>query len=233
MPEYKRLTTLGRHGRDAGASLLRRRVWFAEGDPPEGNKPEPDDTATGGMPGQDWSSLPEWARQMFEDTQRNLKAANNESAQRRIEIDNLTKQINALTTGQKKKLEEDGKFKELADQYAAEIAVIRPYQERAEALDKMIRESNAKRIEQIPETMRSLVLTDLAPEKLASWLDTNWATLTAKRAPDLDAGVGGGSGRKTLPQLTETERKIARMSGMTDEQYAEYKAKGQPSTEEL
>jgi hypothetical protein len=215
---------------DAGASLRRWRVWFddKEGDP-LGKKPEQGSNEGG----PDLTGLPEWVRQMLEKTQGDLKAANHESAQRRLEIDTLSKQVQALTAGQKKQLEEDGKFKELADQYAAEIAMLKPHQERAEALDKTIRESNARRMNEVPETMRGLVPVDYAPEKLAAWLDLNWANLTQKRAPDLDAGVGGGSGRKTLPQLTDTERRIARMSGMTDEQYAEYRAKGQPSTEEI
>jgi len=193
--------------------------------------PEPDQNGKGGTHEPDWSSLPTWAQQEFQMLRNQLSTVNNESAGRRIEIDNLMKQVNALAQGQKKQLEEDGNFRKLSEQQAAEIAMLKPHQERAEALDKMIRESNTRRIEQVPENMRGMVPDDYAPEKLASWLDRNWANLTQKRAPDLDAGVGGGSGgRKTLPNLSDYEKKIARMSGMTDEQYVEFREKGQQTT---
>jgi 2-iminoacetate synthase ThiH len=90
-----------------------------------------------------------------------------------------------------------------------------PYQERATTLEKIISESNARRIGQIPEVMRTLV-PSLPPEQQAAWLDQNWSLLTQRQAPNLDAGAGG-SGRTVT--LTDEQRQTAKRAGMTEEQF--------------
>jgi hypothetical protein len=122
------------------------------------------------------------------------------------------------------RLAEEGRYKELAETQAREIADLAAHKERAESLDKLFREMNQKRIEQIPETMRKAVPMKYAPEELANWLNDNWAMLTQKPAPDLDAGAGG-SGGNTPVRLDEEERQIAAKFGMTPEQYAKMKAR--------
>lgn len=152
---------------------------------------------------------------------------------RKNELKKLTDDIDALKRGQQKQLEEQGQFKVVAEQRAQEIAELTAHKARAEALEKMIRESNAERVKKVPETMRELVPVDYSPETLAAWLDKNWERLTKAPAPNIDAGAGGGSGNggSTLPKLTDQERELARYFGMKDEEYATLKAaKGQPMT---
>lgn len=157
--------------------------------------------------------LPQWAQTM-------IKELRDESATRRREL-------KAQREAEQAKLAEAGNFKALAEQNAARVAELEPFQERAEALEKMIRDENKARINQIPEAMRGLVPTDYPPEKLAAWLTTNMPKLTRTPAPDLDAGAAGGSGR-TQVSLTAEERALAAQFNISPEDYA--KAKGGGAT---
>lgn len=163
--------------------------------------------------GSDWdgdiSTLPSAAQEY-------IKQLRSEAAERRVQ---LKKQEEEQRRREQERLAEQGKFKELAESRAAELEKIKPYMERAESLESMIRESNKKRVEQVPESMRALIPSDYAPEKLSAWLDSNWRLLTAPVAPDLDGGAGGTGGRRT-PQLTREQKAMARAAGMTEEQYA-------------
>lgn len=220
-----RTTALGRFA-VGGAINPRRRVWFKDGNE-EQDAPDIPET-DGETPERDWTGVPDWVRTTIEAQERQIKILNHEAQTRRLEFENAQKQLHQLTTAQKKQLEQDGNFKALAEQYESELIALRPAQERADALDKTIRDSNTRRMEQLPEAMRGLVPTEYAPEKLATWMDTNWAMLTRKAAPDMDAGVGGGSGKKTPVKLSDYERTIARAGGLTDEEYARFKTRGQP-----
>lgn len=223
-----------RHPLEGAVDLRKRRRWFDDkgqgGDPPEQTPGTGSDKdGQGGTSGQDLESLPAWAQEQFQALQKQLKTVNDESAGRRHELDQVRQQLQGLTDAQKKQLEADGKFKELAEQRAAEIAELQGYKERAATLDTMFRESNKKRVEQVPETMRGLVPTEYSPEQLAGWLDANSARLTQRPAPEMDAGAGAGGGKK-LPKLSSFEKQVADASGMTETEYAEFKVKGQPTT---
>jgi len=185
--------------------------------------------ANGGTPAaeggtqQDLSGLPEWAQKRFADLEARLTDVNKESAGRRHRLNELETAMKSLSESQQKRLAEQGNYEELARQRAAEVEILKPYEERAKTLEGIIRASNDARIGQVREDLRALVPGDYAPEKLATWLDANWQRLTAKIAPDLDAGAGA-AGRKAA-SLSDEERTAARRFGMTDEQYLAAKAK--------
>lgn len=124
---------------------------------------------------------------------------------------------------EQQRLQDEGKWKELAEKAGIELAKVKPFQERASNLEKLIAESNTRRIEQIPEAMRSLV-PEGAPEVVAAYLDKNWSLLTAKPAPDLDGGAGADNSTPPKP-LTAEEKHAAAASGMTDQQWREAQKK--------
>lgn len=157
------------------------------------------------------ADLPEWA-------QKALREAREEAADRRIALKKMTE-------AQQQRLIDEGNFKALAEQRAAELAALTPIKERAETLEKMIRESNSSRINTVREDMRALIPVEYPPERLAVWLDANMARLTTPPAPNIDAGAGAGNGGKSLPSLSSEELEIARMAGMKPEEYAQQKAK--------
>ena len=151
---------------------------------------------------------------------RSIRETRDEAAQRRIAL--KTEQEAARKRDQAR-LAEEGKYKELAETRAQELANLQPFQERAETLEKMIRTSNEARIEKVREDMRGLVPTDYAPEKLSGWLDANWERLLAQPAPNIDAGAGGGSGQRV--QLDSSEQELAKKMGMSPEEYTKFKAR--------
>jgi len=216
-------------GVDPGASLRARRRWFADGDGQSEQTTEQDagqdagaagGTTTGEQAAGEQASsaqservedLPEWG-------QRIIRELREENATRRQEV-------RRQQEAEQAKLAEAGNFKALAEQHAARVAALEPFQERAEALEKMIRTENTARINQIPEAMRGLVPTDYPPEKLAAWLTANMAKLARTPAPDLDAGAAGSSGRAAVA-LTAEEQALAAQFGLKPEDYAKAKNGG-------
>lgn len=156
--------------------------------------------------------LPTWAQSL-------VKELRDEAASRRLA---LKRQEDENAKATQARLAEEGKWKELAEARAAEAAKLMPYQQRAEALEKIISESNARRIAQVPEMLRPLI-PNLPAEQLASYLDQNWALLQRKPAPEIDLGAGsGGSG---MSALTDDEKQMAARFGLTPEKFAAQKAK--------
>jgi len=155
--------------------------------------------------------LPHWAQVL-------VKELRDESAARRLA---LRKQEDEAAKATQARLADEGKWKELADARAAELAKVTPYQQRAETLEKMITENNLRVIQQIPEQMRTLV-PQLPPEQLSAWLSANQALLTRKPAPETDAGAGTGSGGGA-GTLTDDEKRMAALIGITNEAFAKAK----------
>jgi hypothetical protein len=161
----------------------------------------------------DMSSLPEA-------TQRYIAALRHEAAERRVALKKLEEE---MAKREQARLAEEGRWKELAEKREVELQKLMPYQQRAEALEATLRESNTQRMKRLPEDMQAIVPVDYAPEKLAAWLDANLEKLLKPVAPNLDGGAGaGGSSRTTL---TDEQRTMARRMNMTDEQFAQQLAK--------
>lgn len=132
----------------------------------------------------------------FDEVNRRAKEAEKTAA-------DLMARIEAL---EQARLSETGNYQELAKREATRAKELEPYKMRAEVLETMIREGNEKRISAIPERMRSLVeplRASLAPEALAAYLDANWSMLTARQAPDMNAGQSGGG---QAVQVTDADR---------------------------
>jgi phage I-like protein len=149
-----------------------------------------------------------------------IKSLRDEAAARRV----------ALKTAEEEKrkqdqarLVEEGNFKALADGFKSEAEALKPYKERAEALETLLRASNEARISRIPEQFRSIVPVDYAPEKLSKWLDDNATKLVRPTAPSTDAGAGSGGGRTV--DLSADEIAVAKKMGLTPEEYAKHKKK--------
>lgn len=138
-----------------------------------------------------------------------------------------SEKLAAVERERRKKLEEEGNYKELLAQTTAELTSLKAYQERAAALEEVIRAGNKALIDRIPEDRRGMVTRlaeKLPPEELRVWLDENLSLLMKVPAPELDAGAGssGGSGAST-PKLTDEEKRMAAAAGMSEKEYAEMK----------
>jgi len=201
-----------RPGAEGMISLRARRTWYDE----DAAGQEAAAAGGNGNVSDEWKleDLPTGA-------QKYIKELRAEAAERRkaLEAERVEAQRREQT-----RLAEEGRWKELAESRAAELAKVTPYQERATALEAMIVASNKTRIERIPEDMRALVPIEYAPEKLAGWLDANLDRLLKRPAPEVDAGAGATAAGTGLPKLTEDERRIARAMGLSEEAYAKRKA---------
>lgn len=155
----------------------------------------------------------------LEDAQKIIEALNKRVAEREASLDemkrtstSLAQRLSDIEQAAKKRLEEEGNWAELARQRAAELDALKPYQERAKALEDVIRESNESRIARVPENMRPMIPTDYPPEKLQGWLNANERLLMQKPAPNFDAGVGGSSGSTGDIQVTDEDRRAAEIA---------------------
>ena len=135
----------------------------------------------------------------------------------------LRKVQDALQGREEQELAEQEKYKELADKYRAQVDELTPVQERYNAMIEQLRESNEKRIEDLPEAMRSLVPEYDDPAKLRAWLDANADKLRKPQAPSLNGGAGGGKRPGEDVVLNEQERAAAQKMGITPEEYAKFK----------
>ena len=158
----------------------------------------------------------------LDEAMRIIGALEKRLGERDAESGSLKQRLTAFEQAQRKALEEQGNFKTLAEQYQAELERTRPAVERMNALETIIRKSNEERLSQIPDSMKGLVPTDYAPERLQEWLNKNAAMLVKPPAPNFDAGAGGNGGRPALP-LTPEEQAAARRAGVTDEEFAKAK----------
>lgn len=148
----------------------------------------------------------------------------------------LEQELVTLREGQDKQrqteLAEQQRFKELAAELQAKLDAVTPTAQRAAELEESLKATVAKRVERLPEGVRTLVPEYADPRQTLAWLDTNEALLTRPVAPALDAGVAGDTGATKPVNLTDLELLIAKKAGMTPEQYAKRKAEGQQETVE-
>ena len=121
-----------------------------------------------------------------------------------------------------KQLQEQGKYKELAEERAKALAEALPKAEQLEAYEATLKEFLQAQIEEIPEEKRSLIPTMLPVKEQLAWLAVNRTLLMKTTAPKIGAGTQGGSESKGV-DLTDEERAYARKFKMTDEDYAKYK----------
>lgn len=120
------------------------------------------------------------------------------------------------------KLAEQEQWRELADTRQQELESMSQYKERYESMLEGITNSNERRIESIPQDMRSLV-PDIEPIGLAQWLDANEALLKKPAAPNLSATAGNNDRPGTQVVLSDEELAIARKLGVSEEDYKKSK----------
>lgn len=158
-----------------------------------------------------------------EETQALIKQLREEAKAHRLEASDAKTKLAELKTQQEAAataaLAEQGKFKDLYEKTAADLAKIKADADEKAAYATAFQASVEKRIADIPEGMRSLVPEGLTPLKLSEWLDKNAALLTSRQAPNFNPGAGGASGGKPVI-LTAEQVAMAKAFNMTPEQYA-------------
>jgi vacuolar-type H+-ATPase subunit I/STV1 len=129
-----------------------------------------------------------------------------------------------------KLLEEQGEYKTLAEQRAAEIERLKAYEAQVQNYTSQAEASNAAFIEQVPEERRGLIPSGYPPLDLQSYLQNNRDLLIGQPAtPHTPPSTNGGAGTYKRPgtgakPLTTEEMEIARKMGISAEDYQLSKA---------
>jgi len=121
-------------------------------------------------------------------------------------------------------LKEQGKWKEIAEQRANEMAALKPKAEQLDAVEATLKDVLASQIAELPESMRGLVPDELTTQQKLQWLSKNKALLVKPKPVDIGAGKQGG-GAPVGVELTQEEIQIAKSFGMSPEDYAKHKIK--------
>ena len=123
------------------------------------------------------------------------------------------KAAKAQEEAERQRLEKQNEFQKLYQGAQEQVKALTPYKERFEAMLTQTKERNEERVKAIPKDKQGLVPEYDDPLKLASWLDTNEATLLAKpTAPSLNGGAGKGGQGGDAPSLDEIKEQAARLN---------------------
>jgi multidrug efflux pump subunit AcrA (membrane-fusion protein) len=135
-----------------------------------------------------------------------LEAARKEAASYRTKLRQTEK---AVTDAEAKRLAEQGEYKALYESVKAKADAADALQERLDAITAQAQAANERRINAIPEQMRTLVPEYDDPLKLAAWLDANAAVFSRPAPPPLD-GRAGGNGTPATATEEEVREYAAR-----------------------
>ena len=124
-----------------------------------------------------------------------LEAARKEAASYRTKLRQTEK---AKTDAETAAMAEQGKYKELYESVKAKADAADALQERLDALMTQAQAANERRINAIPEQMRTLVPEYDDPLKLAAWLDANAAVFSRPAPPPMDGRAGGNGTPATV-----------------------------------
>lgn len=173
----------------------------------------PDADAAQDADSRDITALPTWAQDLIRETRK-------EAAANRIKAKQEAEQ---RARDEQTRLAQQQEWQKLAELTAAERDQLKPKAERSDTLEAFVRQTVETRVNGLPEQYRTLVPDYDDPVKTLAWLDANAGKLAVPRPPVTDAGARGDT--VPLPKLTDQERQLAQMAGMTEQQYAEIKAK--------
>ena len=121
----------------------------------------------------------------------------------------LRAQEKATADAEAKRLAEQGEYRTLYESVKAKADAADALQERLDALMTQAQAANERRINAIPEQMRTLVPEYDDPLKLAAWLDANAAVFSRPAPPPLD-GRAGGNGTPATATEEEVREYAAR-----------------------
>ena len=124
-----------------------------------------------------------------------LEAARKEAASYRTKLRQTERQA---TEAEAKRLAEQGEYRTLYESVKAKADAADALQERLDAITAQAQAANERRINAIPEQMRSLVPEYDDALKLAAWLDANAAVFSRPTPPPLDGRAGGNGTPATV-----------------------------------
>ena len=148
-----------------------------------------------------------------------------ENKARRLNEQSLQERLDthkqAQDTAAAESLAEQGKYKTLSDNYADEIAMLKPYKTQIEQITESARISNAEFIKNTSEDML-WTIPEMEPLQLQQWINTNRGRLTGQTRTATTTNGGAGTSSKpirTAVSLTPQEKAMADKFGISYEDY--------------
>ena len=137
----------------------------------------------------------------------------------------LADRLAALETEQKaeteKRLQDQERWKELAEKRAAELAEAQSKAAKVDGYEATLNALLEKQIAEIPEDKRGLIPAYGTTEQRLEWIANNRALLTAPQPFAIGAGKQGAQDNDNI-KLTPEELETARRFGMSPEDYAKF-----------
>lgn len=188
-------------------NLAKRRTWFAEGD----DAGDQQNNQQGGLESKYKPETLEAAQKIIAALEKRIGERDATIQQLQTSTASLDQQIKVIQEANRKKLEEQGDFSAVKTDLLAQIENLKPTAERAQALEKIIRDSNETRIKAVPEQIRTMIPTDYPPERLQAWLNANENLLSKQPPPNFDAGAGAGGngGKGDVVKVTDVDKRQA------------------------
>lgn len=122
-----------------------------------------------------------------------------------------------------KQLQEQGKYKELAEQRAQELANLQPKAKLVDEYEETLKSVLAAEIATLPEEYQDVVPDGLSTKQQIDWLAKNKAKFMKADAFDIGAGKRGIKKNEKTAELTPEEIETAHSFGYTPEEYAKMK----------
>lgn len=128
------------------------------------------------------------------------------------------------------------KWEELAKGYKTRVDELEPIAEKNGTIEAAFNALLDSQLKDIPEDVRKKLVEParkgMSPVEFSDWLSANKNFLSVKPAPPLDGGAGQGT-RTTgaAVTLTADQMEMARISGMSYEEYAGYLARSKSQGE--
>lgn len=133
----------------------------------------------------------------------------------------LQERIDELETEKAKK---SGDLQTLVDRQREQIVELTSASDRLKVLETLVGDSVEKRIQTLPEKLRTLVPEGTADQKF-SWLSKNQDLLMKPEAFSLGGGMPQAPTQKAdkKEELSAEEKEVARRFGMSEEDYVQYR----------
>jgi hypothetical protein len=120
-------------------------------------------------------------------------------------------------------LTEQGKWKEVAEARASDLAALKPKAEALDAIEATLKDVLASQIAELPEVFRALVPTEMTVQQQLGWIARNRAALLKPKPADIGVGANGGQAPIDGVTLSDEEKVFASAFGMKSEDYAKNK----------
>jgi len=122
-----------------------------------------------------------------------------------------------------KQLQEQGKYKELAEERAKQLAELQPKAEQIEIYETTLKGVLNSQIAQIPEDRRTLVPSALSTKDQLDWIAQNQKLLLKSTPFNIGAGEGNNGSEESKTEITPAIAKGAKLFNLSDEQVTKIK----------